>query len=170
MMFAGLCDMFDGTVARKFKRSESAKKFGIQIDSLCDMVCFGITPSVIGVLLYCGSKYRIIAFITGFLLVLCGVIRLAFFNVTEEERQQSTSERRKYYQGLPITSSAITAPLAYVIGKLISRKVLPFVYSAFLVLNAFLFIYNFKMPKPHGKANAGIIVFALGLFACVLIV
>lgn len=172
LMFAGLCDMFDGTVARRFKRSDSAKKFGIQIDSLCDMVCFGVSPSVIGILLYHGDnyKYRIIAFIVGFLLILCGVIRLAFFNVTEEERQQATSEKRKYYQGLPITSSSIAAPLAYVIGRLVSKKTLPFIYSGSMLLTAFLFIFNFKMPKPHGKANAGIIIFALGLFACVLAV
>ena len=40
------------------------------------------------------------------LYVLAAVIRLAYFNVTEETRQQQTTEKRKYYQGLPVTTSA----------------------------------------------------------------
>jgi len=48
LAISGLLDMFDGKVARKKKdRSEEAKKFGIQIDSLCDVICFGVFPIVI---------------------------------------------------------------------------------------------------------------------------
>ena len=52
LMVCGICDMFDGTIARKCKRSEDAKSFGIQIDSLCDLVCFGVFPAILG---YCGT-------------------------------------------------------------------------------------------------------------------
>ena len=41
LMISGLTDMYDGTIAKMIKRSEDAKKFGIEIDSLCDLVCFG---------------------------------------------------------------------------------------------------------------------------------
>ncbi len=174
MMFAGLCDMFDGAVARKIKRNDSEKKFGIQIDSLCDLVCFGVNPAVTGILLYARYGHKdtmIIGYFAGVLLILAAVIRLAYFNVTEEERQQQTTERRKYYQGLPVTNSCLMAPLAYIIGSLISKcKVLPYVYSGALLLTAFLFVYNFKMPKPHGKANAIIIILAWCLFFGVLAV
>ena len=45
LAFSGLCDMFDGKVARtKANRTEDEKRFGIQIDSLCDVVCFGAFP------------------------------------------------------------------------------------------------------------------------------
>ena len=45
LALSGLCDMFDGKIARtKKNRTEDEKKFGIQIDSLCDMVCFGAFP------------------------------------------------------------------------------------------------------------------------------
>ena len=48
LAFSGLCDMFDGKVARAMKnRSEDAKSFGVQIDSLCDMVCFGVFPALL---------------------------------------------------------------------------------------------------------------------------
>ena len=49
LMFSGLCDMFDGRVARtKKKRTTEERQFGIQLDSLSDLVCFGVLPSIIG--------------------------------------------------------------------------------------------------------------------------
>lgn len=48
LAFSGLCDMFDGKIARtKKNRTEDEKRFGIQIDSLCDVVCFGVFPIVL---------------------------------------------------------------------------------------------------------------------------
>ena len=45
LALSGLCDMFDGKIARrKIDRTDDEKCFGIQIDSLCDMVCFGAFP------------------------------------------------------------------------------------------------------------------------------
>ena len=52
---------------------------------------------------------------------LAGLIRLAYFNVLEERRQQETDENRKYYQGLPITSIAVILPLAYVTSSLYAQ-------------------------------------------------
>ena len=50
LMFCGLCDAFDGKVARTKKdRTELMKKFGIQIDSLSDLAAFGILPACIGI-------------------------------------------------------------------------------------------------------------------------
>lgn len=47
LAFSGLCDMFDGKIARtKKNRTDDEKSFGIQIDSLCDIVCFGIFPII----------------------------------------------------------------------------------------------------------------------------
>ena len=49
LLICGLCDMFDGMIARTNKtRSEDATSFGVQIDSLCDLVCFGVFPVIIG--------------------------------------------------------------------------------------------------------------------------
>ena len=48
LMLSGFFDMFDGRVARTKKRTENEKKFGIQLDSLSDLVCFGILPTIIG--------------------------------------------------------------------------------------------------------------------------
>jgi hypothetical protein len=47
LMLCGLCDMFDGSIAKLVKRNDNEKQFGIQIDSLCDLVCFAVFPAVI---------------------------------------------------------------------------------------------------------------------------
>ncbi len=175
LMIAGLCDMFDGTVARLVKRNDQEKKFGIQLDSLCDIVCFGVTPATIAYMIYQGESARIFGLIAGLVLTICGVIRLAYFNVTEEERQAQTSERREFYQGMPITASAIGVPVAYIVGKLLAlitgaESILPVFFSAFMLFVAFLYVYNFPVPKPHKRGMIIMICCSLALFALVLIV
>lgn len=88
LAFSGLCDMFDGKIARtKKNRTEEEKCFGIQIDSLADIVCFGILPIVLGFKLGMCHIYGIaILLFYG----LAGLIRLAYFNVMEEKRQNET--------------------------------------------------------------------------------
>ncbi len=172
LMISGLCDMFDGTIARRIKRTEEEKAFGIQIDSLCDMVCFGVTPGVIGIFMF-EPGYRWIGVISAMIVCLCGLIRLAYFNVTEEMRQKETSERRSFYQGLPITCSAIAAPIGYIGGRLlgyINEMFTPTFYCGFLVYIAFLFVFNFPVAKVHGKGNYIMIGCCLALFAGVLLV
>ena len=102
LALSGLCDMFDGKIARtKKNRTEDEKQFGIQIDSLCDVVCFGVLPIVLCYELGMRHIYSLVILV---LYGLAGVIRLGYFNVMETKRQQETGENRKYYQGLPITS------------------------------------------------------------------
>ena len=92
LMISGLTDMYDGTIAKMIKRSEDAKKFGIEIDSLCDLVCFGVYPVVIG---YCLGMDQWYARIIYMCYVLGGVIRLAYFNVTEKEQRQAHQQFQK---------------------------------------------------------------------------
>lgn len=92
LMLAGLLDAFDGRIARTKKdRTEQEKRFGIQIDSLNDLVCFGVLPAAIGWSMDC-DRLWFLATMSFF--ALCALIRLAYFNVTEEERQNQMSERR----------------------------------------------------------------------------
>ena len=55
LMIAGVCDMFDGTIASTKKRDSREKCFGIQIDSLSDLICFGVLPASI---IYNLNKYN----------------------------------------------------------------------------------------------------------------
>ena len=148
LMVSGLCDMFDGKVARTKKdRTECEKKFGIQIDSLCDAICFGVLPVVIG---YSVGMRDWIDLPILVLFPLWAVIRLAYFNVAEEERQKKTAENRKVYEGLPVTSVALILPLLYSFHKDIGEW-FPEVYGGALLLIALAFITRFKVKKPSMK-------------------
>lgn len=149
LMISGLCDMFDGKVARtKKNRSENEKKFGIQIDSLCDAVCFGVLPSIIGYSVGMNSWCDVPVLV---MFPLCAVIRLAYFNVVEEERQKQTSEVRKTYEGLPVKSVALIIPLLYSFHKDIGSKWFTTIYGFTLFIIAIAFITRFKIKKPTMK-------------------
>ena len=161
LALSGLCDMFDGKIARtKKNRTEDEKKFGIQIDSLCDVVCFGIFPIMI---CYCLGMKEPVGIAVLILYGVASVIRLAFFNVTEEKRQNETSEVREYYQGLPITSMAIILPFLYLIRRYWGIHFLFMIHIAVAVVGV-LFVSDIKVKKPQNPVNMIIIaVVALAL-------
>lgn len=149
LMLSGLCDMFDGKIARtKKNRTENEKQFGIQIDSLCDVICFGVLPSVIGYSVGMNSWLDIPILV---MFPLCAVIRLAYFNVAEEIRQKKTEDVRKVYEGLPVTSVALIIPLLYSFSEDIGSKLFPVVYGLAMFLIAIAFITRFKVKKPSMK-------------------
>lgn len=149
LAFSGLCDMFDGKIARtKQNRTEDEKNFGIQIDSLCDIVCFGILPIIICYKLGMNHSYSIVILI---LYGLAGIIRLGYFNVMEAKRQSQTSEVRKYYQGLPITSMAIALPILFLVMPLMSGQVFLVTLHLLVAIVGILFIANFPIRKLSTK-------------------
>lgn len=165
---SGLCDMFDGKVARtKKNRTEDEKRFGIQIDSLCDMVCFGILPVII---CYKSGMNHIYSIVILILYSLAGLIRLAYFNVMEEKRQQETEEDKKYYQGLPITSMAIALPLLFVLSPLLpGREIFVVILHLLVITVGTLFIVNFRLRKPS-VPELVLLVGAVAFAVAVLIV
>ncbi len=148
LLISGLCDMFDGKVARTRERTEAEKKFGIQIDSLCDLICFGLLPGAIGYAVGMREIYHyfILVFFT-----LAAVIRLAYFNVMEEERQKKTKDVRKVYEGLPVTSVSLIMPLVYSFRKNIGDDFFADVYAVVMLIVAIAFITRFKVKKPQMK-------------------
>ena len=159
LVVSGICDLFDGKVARSKKdRTDHEKVFGIQIDSLCDLVCFGVLPACIGYSY--GFNYGL-GLVSALLIVLGGVIRLGYFNVMEEERQRTTAENRKEYQGLPITTTSIILPLLYVGRMNIPQVAFPYVFQGFMLLVAILFVLNISIKKLSNKGI--LILFTLGV-------
>lgn len=144
LMISGLCDMFDGKIARTRKRTEDEMNFGIQIDSLCDLVCFGVLPAMIGYAVGMTYLWQVPVM---FLYILCALIRLGYFNVMEAKRQAETTEVRKSYEGLPVTTAALIIPLVYSFRKVLSSA-FPMVYMAGLFIVAVLFISPFRVRKP----------------------
>ena len=158
LMLAGLLDAFDGRIARTKKdRTEQAKRFGIQIDSLNDLVCFGVLPAAIGWSMDC-DRLWFLATMSFF--ALCALIRLAYFNVMEEERQDKTNELRHFYLGVPVTSAAFAAPFFYLLA-LYCRLDGAIVYAAGMFLLGVLFIAPVRVSKPRLGGVIGMAAFGL---------
>ena len=83
--------------------------------------------------------------------ILAALIRLAYFNVTEEERQSATNEHRHYYLGVPVTSAAFVMPLFWALPLRFGLN-LSALYAAGLTLLGLLFITPLHIPKPGLKA------------------
>ena len=166
LMFSGFCDMFDGIVARTKKdRTDEERRYGIQLDSLSDVVCFGVLPVAIGYNIGATAWWQV-AVMAAF--ALAGLIRLAYYNVTEETRQQQTSEKRKHYLGVPITTSALTVPLLFCFRSLLGAH-FPLAYTLLLLINGALFITPVQVKKPSKLGL--LIMFILGLiFTAVMII
>src|SRR5512135_1255127 len=106
ILIASIFDVLDGWVARI---THTATRFGIEMDSLADVISFGVAP---GVLVYTWtlSSFGKIGWLGSFFLVACAALRLARFNV------QMGSAEKKHFTGLPTPASALviaTTVLAY---------------------------------------------------------
>lgn len=155
ILFSGLCDMFDGIVARTKKdRTQDQKNFGIQIDSLADVMAFGLLPAAV---FYASGVDTVIGIAILVVYVLCGLIRLAFFNVLETRRQANPDEDAcaKFFRGMPITFSAVITPVVYFIGCFLPESAREILYHITPAVMAFFFVLDVKIPK----VNLGKIIF-----------
>ncbi len=139
LVLAGICDMFDGKFARACKRTEEEKAFGIQLDSLADTFCFLAIPVIFMFSLDMHEWYHVVAYA---LFVLCGVSRLGYFNINAD-----IDVATKVYQGLPVTSTAITFPVLGLLSIVISTDALRIVYLVATILTSILMVVKIKVPK-----------------------
>lgn len=187
LLFSGLCDIFDGKVARSKKdRTTQMKKFGIQIDSLSDLIAFGMLPACIGIAMlrytmcipdlsgvtrYLLTHYtlqtQIVLSLIAVLYVLAAMIRLAYFNVMEEEDRNRDETGAKIYTGLSVTSAALIFPAVLLIHMLI-RADLTFLYFGVMLITGGLFISKIQIKKPQNKGIATMIFF--GAVECVVLI
>ena len=149
LMISGLCDMFDGAIAATKDRNHQEKRFGIQIDSLNDMVAFGVRPALF---VYTVCPKIPLSLLAASAYLLCALIRLAYFNVLEEDRQNHTDQKRTEYLGLPVTVSALILPAAYAVQ---SRTPATHLCALTLASMALLFIFPIRIPKPRLKGIIG---------------
>ena len=146
LFLSGFCDAFDGKVARtKKNRTDDEKAFGIQLDSLCDVISFGAAPAFA---CYCMGMDTAVCVVILCIYCVCAVIRLAFFNVQEAKRQQVETGSNKYYRGLPVTTSSLIFPLFYLLRSLLPGTVFVMLLHMLMALTAFLFILDFRVKKP----------------------
>ena len=93
---AAVFDLLDGRVARL---THATSKFGMEYDSLSDLVSFGVAPAIL-LYLWALKPFDRIGWLASFMFLACGALRLARFNV------QAGSVEKKYFQGLPIPMAA----------------------------------------------------------------
>ena len=187
LLFSGLCDTFDGRVARSKKgRTEREKAFGVQIDSLADLVAFGVLPACIGIAMLRVSTrfqdvpslklfdredklviYPILLTVIGLVYILCAMIRLAYFNVLEEEKKNSAGNAASGYIGLPVTSAALIFPTVMLLQFLTERDLTLF-YFAVMAIVAFLFVSRIRVKKPGLKTI--LLLVAIGLAEFILFI
>ncbi len=165
IFISAVCDGLDGKVARL---TGSTSKFGVEFDSLADLVAFGVTPAF---LMYAWAlkPFGRIGWVAAFLFLICAALRLARFNV-----QVDTVESKRFV-GLPTPASACmvaaTVMLFYHFGWPSSYKKLAILGLIYLLafLNVSSFRYNsFKDPALIRRQPFGFLLLAVVLLIVVV--
>lgn len=140
------CDTMDGRVARaKKNRTPQETRFGIQIDSLCDTVSFGIFPAVLCYTLGLQDGFSLVLLSA---YCLCCVIRLGYFNVLAEEKKEG---EKSVYHGLPVVGFAVLLPAACMLSLWLPEAIFLWVLRLLIVAMGSLYILDFKLNKPGMK-------------------
>ncbi|MBO4452896.1 MAG: CDP-alcohol phosphatidyltransferase family protein [Clostridia bacterium] len=143
---ACVCDLFDGRIARSRPMNDEKRKlFGIQLDSICDMVSFGVTPCFIA---YSMGFNGIVDIAVYLLFVACGAIRLSFFNTLA---LANPGKPTKYYRGLPIPVNCFFFTLIVLLSTFLPEAVNGWIFPIFFVIFGLAFIVNIKIKKPPLK-------------------
>jgi CDP-diacylglycerol--serine O-phosphatidyltransferase len=154
-VFALIFDALDGYVARMDPSRQSW--LGADLDSLADIVSFGVAPAVLGYTLGLRGLWDTI-FLTYF--VCCGISRLARFNVTSASLTNVATGKVRYFEGLPIPTSVVLVLAMAVLfrfdltgpdfwggaTKILGRDFHPF--SLLFVASGSLMISTIRVPKP----------------------
>ncbi|KND62511.1 CDP-alcohol phosphatidyltransferase family protein [Candidatus Phytoplasma phoenicium] len=180
LLISGFLDMFDGVISRlKKNHSSTEKEYGVQIDSLADMISFGLLPILIGWVLFIKTTYindKPLAYLFWFfagLYSLTALIRLAYFNVLAKKEENFENQ---IFIGIPVTVSSIIFPLLILSSQILKKqwpneiatinKYSFVVYFAMIILLSILFVFN----KIKFKKQKNIIYFlSITLFLITLI-
>ncbi|QLG71204.1 hypothetical protein HG535_0B02430 [Zygotorulaspora mrakii] len=156
-IFLGMCfDFFDGRVARLRNRSSL---MGQELDSLADLVSFGVAPASIAFAI--GFQTTLDVLVLSFF-VLCGLARLARFNVTVAQLPKDSGGKSKYFEGLPMpTTLALVLWMAILVRKGLIIEDIPFgvcrkglflevhpIVAVFFLHGCGMISKSLKIPKP----------------------
>lgn len=170
---SAVCDGLDGKVARM---TGTTSKFGVEYDSLADVIAFGVTPALM-VYAWALRPYGRLGWLAAFLFVACGALRLARFNV-----QVNTVESKRFV-GLPIPAAACMVASTVLLFQHLNRMPLelfqaPFMFKrlalitliyllAFLMVSNFRY-YSFKDPALIKRQPFGFLLLAVAVLIVVV--
>jgi len=137
ILLAAVLDGIDGKIAR-LTRTQSA--FGINFDSLADLVSFGVAPGLLIYSLLAEGNNRI-AISVSILYTICGALRLARFNV------QVTKEEKKSFTGLPIPGAAGVVVSSFIIFREINAPWVLKVLPVLMVVISYLMVSKINYPS-----------------------
>ena len=135
---SGICDGFDGYFAKKVRKPNQSSEYGVELDSLADIICAGVFPVVVSMSLGFTKWYNLIIYI---LFIMCGITRLTYYNVN--------SSSKNYFNGVPITVSAFLIPIVYLIFRNITTRLYLMIgLMCSFILLSILYVTNVKIKKP----------------------
>ena len=134
--------LFDGVDGKVARLTKTTSRFGVEYDSLSDLVAFGVAPAIL-VFAWALRPYGKFGWLAAFLYVACGSLRLARFNV-----QIDTVESR-YFRGLPIPGAAsLIVTTVFLLHRLdVQGEVTNLFILLMIYLLAFLMVSNIRYPS-----------------------
>ena len=168
ILLASVFDVLDGIVARL---SGATSKFGVQYDSLADLVSFGVAPALLA-FSWALRPYGKFGWLAAFLFVACGALRLARYNVL------AASGETKYFKGLPIPAAAwmIAVTILLYFELIETGGVKDIIILVMIYALAFLMVSNIRyfslkelaLAKRKSLSSFGFLVLSLIVFAIVI--
>jgi CDP-diacylglycerol--serine O-phosphatidyltransferase len=157
LIFCGICDLFDGHIARRCKRNETEKAFGVQIDSLADVVSFLALPAVMAAAWQDWTALAAVPY------VLAGVIRLAWFNMSANDEAPAS-----FYTGLPVTYAALILPVYEALHLWFQAAFPRQGFAVLYLLIAAAFVMRVPIKKPRGVWYVLFSLLALAVSAAII--
>lgn len=161
IVIAGLCDGLDGKIARATRTSS---RFGVEYDSLADLVSFGIAPALM-FYLWAMTPLGRLGWLAGFLFTICGALRLARFNT------QSGTGSNEFFVGLPIPAAAgmLATTVLFCDRLLLTDSIPPVLFLLPMYGLSFLMVstiryHSFKKPHLFRRINFNVLVGVILVF------
>ena len=161
IMVAAIFDALDGKIARV---THTVSRFGLEYDSLCDAISFGVAPGIL-VYLWALQPFGRLGWLAALLFVACGTLRLARFNT------QTHIVSSDYFNGLPIPAAAFmiasTVLLMYRFGGTGTTKhitIVIMIYALSFLMVSTIKYYSFKQAQLFKKMKFNMLVVVVLLF------
>jgi CDP-diacylglycerol--serine O-phosphatidyltransferase len=148
IMISALLDGLDGRIARL---TNTTSHFGVEYDSLADVIAFGVAPAIVA-FQWALKPYGRLGWVAAFMFIICGALRLARFNV------QKSNQDVSHFQGLPIPAAAsfIASMILFVESwqgspEIKSAIIITMIYILSFLMVSTLHYFSFKKFDIHNR-------------------
>ncbi len=139
LAISGICDGIDGKVARNHTYDKDKKFYGTELDSLSDVICFGVFPAIFT----CTICHNIVGYVVSIFYLVCGITRLAYFNMLSVTKKNKDNT----FIGVPITTISIIYPILILILKCFDYSLVNIILPIVMALMGISFILKIEIKK-----------------------